>query len=254
MRATASWSRPYCITSVLSLVRVMVDCTRRAGLVVSRKRKIECATEAVMRFPLSMNHKGLPAWPEVARAKAVAWAALTATLLSYHRAGSSVVDGGWSLLASHGACNTSRLSKCSLLVCSPKRWLPATSSRPLTPVRLTMLCITPFAAILQAPRKDFAWGSTLTMAAAARFVRFASDALGSSHGSVGRPQSISVARTGSDFFRVAGSRSGERQCTFLEARCVRTWPPPREHTGAQRCVCRMQAVPFLQGKANTLQT
>ena len=43
-------------------------------------------------------------------------------------------------------------------------------------------------------------GSTFTMAAAARFVRFALDALGSSHCSVGRPQSISVAKTGSDFF------------------------------------------------------
>ena len=57
-RATASWSRPYCITSVLTLVRMMMDCTRRAGLVVSRKRKIECATEDVMRFPLPWTTMG----------------------------------------------------------------------------------------------------------------------------------------------------------------------------------------------------
>ena len=43
-------------------------------------------------------------------------------------------------------------------------------------------------------------GSTFTMAAAARFMRFALDTLRSSHSSVGRPQSISVARTGSDSF------------------------------------------------------
>ena len=51
---------------------------------------------------------------------------------------------------------------------------------------------------------------------------------------------------------MAGSRSGERQCTFLEARCVRTLPPPREHTGVQRCVCRAKQTLCKPGDSNWL--
>ena len=51
-RVTAWWSWPYCNASVLTLVRVMMACTRWAGWVVLRKHKIEWATDAVIRFRL----------------------------------------------------------------------------------------------------------------------------------------------------------------------------------------------------------